>query len=353
MRIIYFFTALIFLPLQVFGDCPGMDFLVNADQVSCYNGHDGRIEIITTNLSQNKPYLYAINGGGYQLAPVFNGLSAGNYILKVKDNLGCEFIYPQTITLSQPDSIRLDLKFTPAVCGNDAKVYAELQGGIPPFIYQWNNNPVLQMDTLRNVSSGLVQLQVRDQNLCIAIDTLTIPASDSFTATITIDKPLPIQIGDPVILQAALNRGSGNYSYQWFPDNNLDCTNCNQTSARFFANTNLKVIVHDLDLGCVAQDTIHITVDGTFSFYVPNAFSPNQDSKNDRFLIYGVGIDSAAIQIYDSKGLKVYDGDVLTSGWNGNVNGRAMPEGVYFYFVRAIYSDMSVKEQRGQINLIR
>lgn len=331
--------------------CPEIDVMLDVDQVNCNGNSDGRIEIIPTDLADHLPYTYSFNGSSFSPNNIFQNLSAGNYTVVIKDNTDCNQILDD-VEITQPEAITLDLIPVPIICGNDGSIYPQVTGGVSPYLYVWNNDPLLRMDTLRNINGGTFTLQVEDQNNCIQNQTIDILEEDPFQATILSDQ-IEVNIGEEVALTAELNRVTGNYSYQWFPDYNLDCYDCKETSIKLFESTQITLNVHDLDNGCVDTDTINISVKGEFSIYIPNAFSPNNDGKNDVFYIYGVGIEQAELKVYDSNGFKVFDGDALQVGWDGTVSGNSLPEGIYFYYADIEYADSSKQEYKGQITLIR
>jgi hypothetical protein len=91
--------------------------------VSCAGGSDGLIDITVSGGSEgNYTYLWTTeNGSG--LVPEQEdqyGLSAGEYHIKVTDLNGCDL--DTTVTLIQPDSIRIQLTPTHITCdpGYDA-----------------------------------------------------------------------------------------------------------------------------------------------------------------------------------------------------------------------------------------
>lgn len=332
--------------------CVGTDVLVDKNNVSCFNGNDASIRILTTNISQNLPYTYSLNSGSFTSNNTFNQLTEGTYSLVIKDNNGCDFTYPDLIEITQPEELIVDIESTPFICGADAKLYANISGGIAPYIYTWNNDPTVKVDTLRNVGNGFYSLSIQDQNQCIATDTLTIQSYDVFNVIMDASAT-EIQIGEEVFFTSTVEFGGTNLSYQWFPDNDMECSVCSETSSRFYRNTLVRVVVHDLDNGCIASDSIQIEVDGSFSLYIPNAFSPNGDHKNEKFLIYGVGLSSALLSVYDKNGFLLYQGDGLIQGWDGTISGQPKEHGLYFYQANVTYFDGTISERKGQITLIR
>lgn len=88
--------------------------------------------------------------------------------------------------------------------------------------------------------------------------------------------------------------------------------------------------------------------------FIPNAFTPNGDGRNDVFLIKGSTVASFTLYIYDRWGNLVFSTNSLDEGWDGNVNGQPAPTGVYVYSIIATgFESEEVLRERGSFSLIR
>jgi gliding motility-associated-like protein len=73
--------------------------------------------------------------------------------------------------------------------------------------------------------------------------------------------------------------------------------------------------------GCVDSITKPIEIHPEFSFFIPNAFTPqSNDGINDTFFGKGVGIVEYRIHIFDRWGNMVFTTTDLNEGWDGRVN---------------------------------
>lgn len=79
------------------------------------------------------------------------------------------------------------------------------------------------------------------------------------------------------------------------------------------------LIVHNDGL---CYDTIvhYVQVGPEFAFYIPNAFSPNDDQKNDVFFGTGSGISEYQITIFDRWGNFIFFSDDINTAWDGKAN---------------------------------
>ncbi len=83
--------------------------------------------------------------------------------------------------------------------------------------------------------------------------------------------------------------------------------------------------------------------------FIPNVFSPNADGINDLFRPDYSGSQPYVLQIFDRWGVKLYDSNNKTQGWNGqNESGVEVPEGTYYYRV-----EVGDKEYAGDVTLVR
>jgi gliding motility-associated-like protein len=106
--------------------------------------------------------------------------------------------------------------------------------------------------------------------------------------------------------------------------------------------------------GCVGNDEISITETagcGTIELDIPNMFSPNGDTRNDRWVISGVeSYPACTMKIYDDKGVRVFQQTGYpVEGWDGVYNGKSLPDGVYYY----VFSCPDEKPKSGSVTILR
>lgn len=90
--------------------------------------------------------------------------------------------------------------------------------------------------------------------------------------------------------------------------------------------------------------------------FMPTAFTPNNDSRNDRFKISSrCLLDAYSIRIYNRWGAIVYEGDNLQVAWDGNFGGKPVPTGTYFYIISYLVANSGnvYDAVKGDILLVR
>ncbi len=72
--------------------------------------------------------------------------------------------------------------------------------------------------------------------------------------------------------------------------------------------------------GCIDDVTHTIVIDPEFTFFIPNAFTPNGDGVNDFFQGQGIGIAKYEIMIFDRWGNLIWYTDDINKLWDGKAN---------------------------------
>jgi len=111
------------------------------------------------------------------------------------------------------------------------------------------------------------------------------------------------------------------------------------------------------ELGCDSLVFLDLSF---YDVFFPNAFSPNNDGVNDRFAVFG-GEELQQVvdlQVFDRWGALVYADRELApnadaDGWDGTVNGRLAPDGVYVYVATLLMDDGVERRRSGSLVLVR
>lgn len=106
--------------------------------------------------------------------------------------------------------------------------------------------------------------------------------------------------------------------------------------------------------GC--DSTVYLQL-AFYAVYIPNAFSPNDDYINDVFAIYGDSDlkEISSLSVFDRWGGLVYQGKALKTneGWDGTINGKAAPPGIYIYTLKVLTTDDKEQVLNGMVTLVR
>ena len=105
--------------------------------------------------------------------------------------------------------------------------------------------------------------------------------------------------------------------------------------------------------GCIDTAYGKIEVKPEYTFYVPNAFSPNGDSRNDYFIGTGIGVKYFNMNIYNRWGNLIYTTTNSEMPWDGSYRSQQQPEGTYLYQFRVMDIFNKAHTIIGKVNLIR
>ena len=149
---------------------------------------------------------------------------------------------------------------------------------------------------------------------------------------------------------------SPTHIYNWAPSNSLDNPIIANPVASPITTTEYVVTVMDEN---ACQNTASVTVnikEGICDFpyiFVPSGFTPNNDGENDLLFVRGNFIDELAFIVYDRWGDKVFESTDQTIGWDGNSRGKALPSGVFGYYLNATCKNGDTYQRQGNVTLIR
>jgi gliding motility-associated-like protein len=109
------------------------------------------------------------------------------------------------------------------------------------------------------------------------------------------------------------------------------------------------------ETGCPHFAYINVKVFATKAqVFVPTAFTPNGDGRNDQLRPIPVGIQHIEyFHVYNRWGQLVFSTKTAGQGWDGTIGGKIQTTGVFTWAVKAVDIDGKPYFQRGTVTLIR
>jgi gliding motility-associated-like protein len=216
--------------------------------------------------------------------------------------------------------------------------------------YSFGQSPV---HTYTDSGSYYVTLSVTGSNGCVFHDSLLYPV-------VVYPKPVADFLPSPTSVSIFtpdfnfIDQSQGAMFWEWdFGD--LDGSIVSNP-AHSYADTGTyyvsQIVINQF--GC--RDTmIHpVRVHGEFTFFIPNAFTPNGNGNNEIFMGQGTGIKTFHFLVFDRWGNKLFDTTDPSKGWDGKLpNGEKAMVDVYVY--KIYIHDLNEEDHTyiGHVSLIR
>lgn len=194
--------------------------------------------------------------------------------------------------------------------------------------------------------------------------TYTLTVTDNYGCNFTVTDAVVVTVrprvnafaGNDTIAATGLPHqlfGSGGSQYLWSPAAPLNNASSANPIATLNADTRFTLIVQDV-IGCFGYDTVFIKVYDGPAYYVPTAFTPNGDGRNDIFRAVPSGVVSTEyFRVFDRWGKLVFETSKWLKGWDGTYQGRPQAGGAYVWIIKGRDKDGKTIERKGTVILIR
>jgi gliding motility-associated-like protein len=211
--------------------------------------------------------------------------------------------------------------------------------------YEWQDGSTGSAFTAQQPGKYFVTLY----DVCNRIysDTITIKSNDF---SITASKDTVICISEKITLSAS----EGFNDYTWSPSYNISNPSGRMVSVFPEVTTSYSVSAEAF-AGCILRDTVVVTVkDCPRQFFIPSAFTPNRDGKNEIFKPVITGAVSAyEFSIYSRWGQRIFHTKDRYQGWHGQVSDREQSGNVFVWVCRYQFANQKPKMEKGTVVLIK
>jgi gliding motility-associated-like protein len=235
--------------------------------------------------------------------------------------------------------------------------FAQLRGSMQASSFSWSPNASLtNVNTLSPVarppSTTRYVLTVFDNQGCPK------PGRDSVIVTV-LPKIFPFAGNDTSVVagQPLQFNATGGVDYLWTPATGLSANNVFDPVGTYngsFDSIRYRVYVFD-EAGCVDSSFITVKIFRTEpQVFVPSAFTPNRDGKNDLFRPIAVGLTKIEyFRVFNLWGELVFSTTINGHGWDGRIKGQEQGTGTFVWLVKGVdYTGKSVFH-KGTVTLIR
>jgi len=298
-----------------------------------------------------------ILSGANTLTPLVDAAGVYELLVTNTDN-GCTSTASSLISLNEAVPTSADISLLQPCFGEPfgALMINDVSGGIAPFNYSLDGENFSPENERNFLEPATYPLTVRDETGCEWDTTITIATRQELIVDLGPNDT--ILLGCEYDLKAFSNYPIDQISeINWTPE--IGCEFCDETTLVPLNSQTYSVQVIDVN-GCEAVDTVSYLVKKERNIYIPNAFSPNADGRNDYFMVYG-GKD-----VFEVRTFKIFNrwGELVVEhnnflpnnfnyGWDGKMNRENLNSNVYIYYIEVAFLDGWVEVYKGDLTLVR
>ena len=297
------------------------------------------------------PYQYSLNSGPFQ-TDTFRNLVAGNYSIRIQDSKGCT--NDITVTLIEPDFVGAIINTIETSCigSDDGQLIVQGTGGRGG--YEYYVKPGLRFNKsgiFKGLSEGTYTIRVLDTSSCVYETIFTINMNPNpMNTSITKNNLTCNGRGNEGTATVNINGGIPPYTYLW----NTNPVQTGPTAENLYFG-NYKVQIIDAN-GCMVYDSVRIDEGPCCEAgFIPTAFSPNGDGRNDEFRVLSTaGILTEQLEIRDRWGKRVWSSTTPRLSWDGKIDGKDADVATYYYVLRYKCTlDNKTYLKKGDVMLVR
>jgi gliding motility-associated-like protein len=222
--------------------------------------------------------------------------------------------------------------------------------------FLWNTIPSSTLDSVMNLGAGTYSVKVSN-SLCSDSSTVVVNDIAGPIASFTVNPQVAL-LGQTV---NCTDMSIGATTWNWTFGPSLGTSIIQNPFFSFYneGTYTIYLTVTD-DYACMDSTSRKVTVSAPYTFYVPNAFTPDNDGINDYFIPKGIYVDEDrySMIIFNRWGEPVFETQDVNQGWDGRVNtttieSTEVSSDTYIYVIKLYDVNGEYHEYMGQVNLIR
>ncbi len=239
--------------------------------------------------------------------------------------------------------------------GKDLQLTAT--GGISylwkPVSYLSNANVFNPLVVKPPVGIYTYSVSVTGANGCNSVKEDSVILTVSPPPNLFVGKDTTIAINQPLQLYGIDVNNTGFNNYTWSPIFGLNNPFIVNPIAVLNRDITYSLTAQNAN-GCIGVDDIKITVFEGPEIYVPNAFTPNGDGKNDVLKAIPIGLrEFKYFTIFNAYGQQVFTTKDPVIGWDGNFKTAKQGTGTYVWIAEGINYKGTQLQRKGTVILIR
>jgi len=314
------------------------------------------VEVLATNL---EPTNISICSGETYNWFGKNYYAAGTYDSTFTNVAGCDSVVRLVLTVNPLPDVATKGALALGICeGSSTKL--SLITSQPGVTYQWMRDgyPVSGQTnyfTEASVAGRYKVVATTDKGCTKTSAEFVLTVNPNPTAKV---QPLSNEIICAYDTMEVIADQGANYEYRWSPEKPFRAVTGaeGQKVKGVFIDPATQVVLTVFnEFGCYDSDTAVVMTKPCCEVLIPNAFSPNNDNRNDYFNpTLQNGQILLSFKVYDRYGKLVYNNENPKFGWNGNYkDGTQAASAVYMYYVKYTCADGKLYEKKESVTLLR
>ncbi|WP_440133319.1 gliding motility-associated C-terminal domain-containing protein [Chitinophaga sancti] len=315
---------------------------------ACRSSNNGSVKVKVK--GGKGPYKYDWNPGRYHDAAISH-LASGRYTVKVTGANGIsveqevvigEYVVKATASLINSSCYNSD----------NGAIYMSASGGVVPYAFSIDENTgFVYNNRFTGLAAGTYNMRVRDAANCLVeVNNLSIKEPDELKIMAVTPTNISCNTLQNGSITLSVSGGSPAYTYEIIGSEPV------QTDSVFrgLNEGKYRFRVTD-DNQCYVEGEGEVSRDARdCALYLPTAFSPNGDGKNDLFrAVVHDNVSSFRLAVYGRWGQLIFESRNPDVGWDGTFRGDIMPAGHYVYMVTYTDSHGQDMKQTGTLVLVR
>ncbi|TDE14571.1 T9SS type B sorting domain-containing protein [Dyadobacter psychrotolerans] len=325
-----------------------LDLTASVKDATCT---DSLATITLTAVEGAAPFQYSIDSVNYQSNAQFR-VKPASYRIYIKDANNCSSV--KEVKIAPVESIFVQTIGDTTICKGQQIPLPTKSNAVS---FSWLpvnglDNAALQNPTASPESTAQFIVEAKKDD-CVTTDTVTIFVVPDIEVNVTPDTDIEPEIPFQLSASSPTLAGQPGVSYSWLPPSGLNNPKISNPLATLLSSQTYNVTVTSAE-GCVGSAQVTLNVVPPAWIYVPTAFTPDGDGKNEVLYLNTKAITNLSyFKIYNRWGQVVFFTNQPDIGWDGRYKGAEPVSGTYTYQLEGI-TDRGVKiKKEGNIMLIR
>ncbi len=310
--------------------------VLNATNSSCASVKDANATVLISGGTPSYNVTWNGPAGFNQSQNNLNNVYSGTYTISITDNLGCK--KDSVLIIHSNIEVDANAGLDTTVC-NQSSVSLSGSKSSNVFKYTWYESPNLTAP-IANTANFQIPKATKSSTYILVASSSVVTCADTDAVFIGVYAEPYLDAGPsftiPVYSSVTIGGGPtslASESLTWTPAIWLD----NPTSANPLASNTVNTVFTVSILygkGCVVSDTVRVDVFPEIK--INGGFSPNNDGKNDLWIIdYLDQFPDHEVEIYNRWGDQLfYSKNYQENPFDGKYKGKNLPVGTYYYIIK-------------------